>query len=166
MILIAYDGSDDAKAAIEHVARLVSGQPAVVVTVWEPHVQILTRYPTAGAMMVGEDSTAIDNSSRAAADESAEEGAALARAHGIEASARGLARQDSIADTLLNEADRSNASAIVVGSRGLGGLGSLLLGSVSHALLQGADRPVVIVPSPTVARKRNEKRRGPQESGA
>lgn len=33
MILIAYDGSDDAKAAIERAAELVSGQPAVVVTV-------------------------------------------------------------------------------------------------------------------------------------
>jgi nucleotide-binding universal stress UspA family protein len=166
MILIAYDGSDDAKSAIEHVATLVSGQPAVVVTVWEPYVQILTRYPTAGAMMAGEDSAHIDEASRNAADESAEEGAALARAHGMEASARSLARQDSIADTLLNEADRANASAIVVGSRGLGGLGSLLLGSVSHALLQRADRPVVIVPSPTVAAKRNEKRRGPEGAAA
>ena len=164
MILIAYDGSEDAKSAIEHVATLVSGQPAVVVTVWEPYVQILTRYPTAGAMMAGEDTTRIDHASSASADEKAEEGAALARSHGIEASGHGLARQDSIADTLLSEADRTNASAIVVGSRGLGGLGSLLLGSVSHALLQHADRPVVIVPSPKVAKKRNEKRRGLEDA--
>ncbi len=66
---------------------------------------------------------------------------------------------DSIAETLLTEADRANASAIVTGSRGLGGLGSLLLGSVSHALLQHADRAVVVVPSPTIAQKRNEKLR-------
>jgi nucleotide-binding universal stress UspA family protein len=66
--------------------------------------------------------------------------------------------QDAVADTLLAEADRVTAGAIVVGSRGLGGLGSLLLGSVSHALLQRADRAVVIVPSPKVAEKRKEKR--------
>src|SRR6185437_14787977 len=90
MILIAYDGSDDAKAAIEHVASLVSGQPATVVTVWEPYVQILTRYPTAGAMMAGEDTTRMDDASSASADEKAEEGAALARSHGIEASGHGV----------------------------------------------------------------------------
>jgi nucleotide-binding universal stress UspA family protein len=66
--------------------------------------------------------------------------------------------QDSVADTLLAEADRTDAGAIAIGSRGLGGLGSLLLGSVSHALLQRADRAVIIVPSPNVAEKRTEKR--------
>jgi Universal stress protein family len=47
MILIAYDGSPDAKAAIEHAAHLMPGQPVAVVTVWEPYVQMLTRYPLA-----------------------------------------------------------------------------------------------------------------------
>jgi nucleotide-binding universal stress UspA family protein len=160
MILIAYDASDDAKAAIEHLATLVSGQPATVVTVWEPYIALVTRYPGAGGLLVGENFEEIDNASRDAAEASAEEGAGLARSHGLEASGHALTRQDSIASTLLSEADRVNASAIAVGSRGLGGLGSLLLGSVSHALLQNADRPVIIVPSPKVAQRRNEKRRG------
>jgi len=157
MILIAYDGSDDAKAAVQHIAELVPGQPAVVVTVWEQYLQLLTRYP-ATSLLAAEDSEQIDNASRTQAESSAEEGAALARSHGLEATGHAVAVRDSIADTLLAEADRVNAGAIVVGSRGLGGLGSLLLGSVSHALLQRADRAVVIVPSPKVAAKRNEKR--------
>ncbi len=159
MILIAYDGSDDAKAAIERAAELVSGQPATVVTVWEPYIELLTRYPAAGGLVAGDDAGEIDDASRSAAEGSAEEGAALARAAGLDASSRAVARQDSIVEALLNEADRINAGAIVTGSRGLGGLGSVLLGSVSHALLQHADRPVLIVPSPKVARKRNEHRR-------
>jgi nucleotide-binding universal stress UspA family protein len=166
MILIAYDGSDDAKAAIERAAELVSGHPAVVVSVWETYAELLTRYPAAGAVMAGDDAGEIDDASRTGADEHAEEGAALARAHGFEASAHGIVRRASVADTLLSEADRVNASAIVVGSRGLGGLGSLLLGSVSHALLQHADRPVIIVPSPNVAGRRSEKRRAGGGAGA
>jgi len=160
MILIAYDGSDDAKAAIEHAASLMPGEPAVVVTVWEPYVQMLTRYPAPGALVVGGDETGeIDGASREAAEDKSDEGAALARSHGLEAASRAVAREDSVCETLLAEADRANAAAIVTGSRGLGGLSSLLLGSVSHALLQHADRPVVIVPSPKVARRRNERRR-------
>ena len=39
------------------------------------------------------------------------------------------------------------ADAILMGTRGLTGLKSVVLGSVSHAVLQRADRPVVVVPS-------------------
>lgn len=166
MILIAYDGSDDAKAAVESLADFVSGQPAVVVTVWEPYVHLVTRYPATSTLVAAEDSEDIDAASRADAERTAEEGAALARAHGVDASARAVARQDSMVDTLLAEADRADAGAIVVGSRGLGGFGSILMGSVSHALLQHADRPVVIVPSPKVARKRNESRRKSRDEAA
>jgi nucleotide-binding universal stress UspA family protein len=164
MILIAYDGSDDAKCAIEHAGSLMSGQPATVVTVWEPYIQMLTRYPAPGGLLAVDDTGEIDDASSTAAEQKAEDGAALARAQGLDAAAHCLARESSIAETLLAEADRINASAIVVGSRGLGGLGSLFLGSVSHALLQHADRTVVIVPSPKVARKRNDRRRSLDEA--
>jgi nucleotide-binding universal stress UspA family protein len=166
MILIAYDGSDEAKFAIEHAGALMAGQPAIVVTVWEPYIKILTRYPAPGVLMAGDNMAEIDDASREAAEDKAEEGAALARSHGLDASSRGVARADSIAEALLAEADRTNASAIVVGSRGLGALGSVLLGSVSHALLLHADRPVVVVPSPKVARKRNERRLALDEAEA
>jgi nucleotide-binding universal stress UspA family protein len=43
-----------------------------------------------------------------------------------------------------------------MGTRGLTGVKSLLLGSVSHAVLQHADRAVVVVPSPEVARERGQ----------
>jgi FtsP/CotA-like multicopper oxidase with cupredoxin domain len=94
MILIAYDGSPDAKAAIEQAAHLMPGQPVAVVTVWEPYVQMLTRYPAPGALLAGDSTGEIDNASREAAEDNAEEGDALARRHGLDASARAVARQD------------------------------------------------------------------------
>jgi nucleotide-binding universal stress UspA family protein len=44
-----------------------------------------------------------------------------------------------------------DAETIVVGTRGRSGIKSMLLGSVSHAVLQHADRPVLVVPSEPVA---------------
>jgi len=46
-----------------------------------------------------------------------------------------------------------------MGSRGLTGLKSLLLGSVSHAVIQRADRAVIVVPSTEVAASRSRGRR-------
>ena len=53
------------------------------------------------------------------------------------------------AEVLLRVAQSRDAREIVVGSRGFGRFRSVL-GSVSHALLQRADRPVVIVPKGAV----------------
>lgn len=166
MILIAYDGSADSRSAIEHAGELMGGHPAVVVTVWDTYINVVARYPGAAGALAGVDVQDTDNATRAHAETTAEEGAALARSHHLDATARAVAREDSIAQTLLAEAERSGAGAIVVGSRGLGGLGSLLLGSVSHALLQHADRPVVIVPSPGVACRRNDRLRAAEGTPA
>jgi len=51
-----------------------------------------------------------------------------------------------IADVLLCTADEMAASMLVVGTRGLGPLSGLLLGSISRRLLFTTDRPLVVVP--------------------
>jgi nucleotide-binding universal stress UspA family protein len=57
------------------------------------------------------------------------------------------------ADRLVEVAGEVDADAIVIGSRGRGRLGALL-GSVSHALLQRSDRPVLVVGPRCLARLR------------
>ena len=51
-----------------------------------------------------------------------------------------------IADVLLGTADEMGASMLVVGTRGLGPLSGLLLGSISRRLLFTTNRPLVVVP--------------------
>ena len=50
------------------------------------------------------------------------------------------------APTLLAIAREQHPDLIVTGSRGLGGFGELLLGSVSHQLVLHAQLPVVVIP--------------------
>jgi nucleotide-binding universal stress UspA family protein len=155
MILICYDGSADARAAIDHGARLLQGEKATLLTIWQPFVNVVAHTPTFGLGAAVVDSEKIDEESRRAANEYAEEGVRLAAEAGVEAQPRVEAEGTATtARTILAVAEELDASAIVMGSRGLTGIKSLLLGSVSHAVIQHADRPVIVVPSPQVATRR------------
>lgn len=48
---------------------------------------------------------------------------------------------------IVDAADREDARAIVVGSRGLSGVKSALLGSVANGVVHHSTRPVVVIPS-------------------
>ena len=91
---------------------------------------------------------------REQAHRTAEEGVRGLRAAGVDADPLVEQSDGSIARTVLAVAERIDADAVVVGTRGRGAAKSALLDSVSHALVQHADRTVVVVPSPAVARHR------------
>jgi nucleotide-binding universal stress UspA family protein len=154
VILIAYDGSEDAKAAIQHAGRLMPGFAATVLTIWEPFATMLDRTPEVlrplARVREAED---IDRQEADAAEESAKEGAQIAHAAGLDATPLTTSLHGTIAEAIIEQADRLDVDAIVVGSRGLTGM-ALLLGSVSLAVVQNAGRAVVIVPSADVARQR------------
>lgn len=54
-------------------------------------------------------------------------------------------RQGDPAAEILKAADETRADLIIIGSRGLGRIGGLILGSVSERVLHGAHRPVLVV---------------------
>ncbi|HTP18757.1 MAG TPA: universal stress protein [Solirubrobacteraceae bacterium] len=155
MILICYDGSPDSRAAVERAAELFGEEPATVLTVWEPFVQMAARTSLGiGLVPFTPDPEEIDEASAKAAEETAAEGAELARGLGMTAQPKSVSESNTTSRTILSEADAIDAAAIVMGSRGLTGVKSLLLGSVSHEVVQHADRAVVVVPSPEIAASR------------
>lgn len=167
MILICYDGSDDAKAAIKHVGTLLPGAPCTVLTVWEPFSTAASGSPK-GRLSPLAVITNIDDANAkmlAEAREVAAEGVQLANEAGLKAEPATDEQGESVAEAILSTADQLDADAIVLGSRGLGGLGSLLLGSVSHRVLQHADRPVLVIPSAPVAARRHTLR-APEQATA
>lgn len=155
MILIAFDGSPDARAAVEKAAELFPDQPATVVSVWQPFLDVMARTSIGFGMIPSiPDPDEIDAASRKAAEQTAADGAELATEHGLSAQPRTCSYVTSTGRAILSEAAEVGADAIVMGSRGLTRVKSLLLGSVSHEVLQHADRTVVVVPSPQVAEAR------------
>jgi nucleotide-binding universal stress UspA family protein len=157
-VLICYDGSADAQAAIDSAAQLMPGSHATVLVVWETMLESMTRNGSLGmgmglAGLYGGDDA--DSAIETAALDTATEGAQRADAAGLVAEPRIAKRDEDMTAVILAAASDVEADVIVLGTRGRGDVRSLLLGSVSNAVLHHADRPVLIVPSPALTEERH-----------
>ena len=152
-VVIAYDGSNAARHAIVSSAKVIGSCRVLVVTVWEEGLAYAgPMSPTEGlvASPMIEPSVAleVDRSVHARAERVSQEGAALARTVGLDAQPLAVADEGSIAGTLLNLTRQEHAVAVVVGSRGLGGIRARLEGSTSTRLLKHSACPVIVVHEP------------------
>jgi nucleotide-binding universal stress UspA family protein len=143
MVLIAYDGSEHAKAAIARAGETLRHERAVVATAWTsfaesaPHLLLRD--------MVRPVVDDLDAAGREDAEAMAAEGADLARAAGFDAEPRAVEASGPFFTALLEAADAVDASVIVVGSRGRSTLAASVLGSVSTGILHHTRRPVLVV---------------------
>jgi nucleotide-binding universal stress UspA family protein len=62
-----------------------------------------------------------------------------------EISSRALLLEGHPARAIVNEVKSGGHDLVVIGSRGLGGLGSMILGSVSREVLHGSPVPVLVI---------------------
>lgn len=136
-ILVATDGSREGRAAVEAAVELARDEGARLVCVHVVSALDFALRPNgAGAASplriprIEEDAVLV-------------EALELADDAGVEAQAEFLVgyppRQ------ILKLADEAGVDLIVVGSRGLGGLKSMIVGSTSREVLARADRPVLVV---------------------
>lgn len=145
-VLIAYDGSDDAKEAVRRAAGLFAGRRAVVLSVWES-----ARGLTGGARValpaavVNEAMAALDDAARTEAEELAKEGARLASDAGLGAEPATAQARANVWSTIVAEAKRRDAVAVVVGSRGRSPVKAAILGSVSSGVTSNSPVPVLVV---------------------
>ena len=149
-VLIAYDGSEVSRAAVRRAAELFAGRPTVVATVWEPGLAAMPM-GLPDTMGVGalppdpETVEAVDRSQHEHASTVAIKGAEFARSVGLAAEPQAVPDVVDVADTLIDIARERGAAVVVVGSHGISGLRSRLLGSVSRKLIEHCDRPVLVV---------------------
>ena len=150
-ILIAYDGSEISRAAVRHAAELFAGRPAVVATVWEPGLaSVIGRFARprrAGYRPLADPATveAVDRVQSEHASTVAADGAERARSAGLAAEPQAIPDALDVADTLIDIAQERGAAVVVVGSHGISGLRSHLIGSVSRKLIDHCDRPVLVI---------------------
>jgi nucleotide-binding universal stress UspA family protein len=145
-IVIAYDGSENARHAIAVAARELGPGPAEVVHAWEPLASATSRLAIYGAAFAGgiaeEEIAAEEDQAQA----TAEEGARIARDAGFDAKATALRSDGPPADRLVDYVTQRAPHVVVMGTRGLSGVRSTIAGSVSHHITQHVNVPVLIVP--------------------
>lgn len=138
LIVVGVDGSEGSDAALRFAAAEAALRNAKlrVVCAWEiPAAVYAATWSLAGEAEPGFGDRARDTASKALSD--------VARLQpGIDRDSRAVRGQP--AEVLLRESQ--DADLLVVGSRGLGGFKSLLLGSVGQQVVHHATCPVVIVP--------------------
>jgi nucleotide-binding universal stress UspA family protein len=134
-IVLALDGSDEARNAIPVATELAEKEEAKLV------IAHVLQYPAAKG---GEVPPPGEDEIRAEIKQQAED-----------LSTRGIPVEVEFADAVLGGpahaivdiADRTGADLIVTGTRGRTSVAGVLLGSVTHRLLHIAKRPVLAVPA-------------------
>jgi nucleotide-binding universal stress UspA family protein len=130
-ILVAFDGSDTARKAIEHAINLLKPEDRLI---------ILSVVPTTDIAEFAEIDPEI---SIARAQETINELLAELRERNI--NAIGVVKEGDIADQILKMGFELKCDLIVVGHKGISKIGKFQLGSVADKVARYANRPVLIV---------------------
>lgn len=130
-ILVAFDGSDATRKAIEHAINLLKPEDRLI---------ILSVVPTTDIAEFAEIDPEI---SIARAQESINELLAELRDRNI--NVIGVVKEGDIADQILKMGFELKCDLIVVGHKGISKIGKFQLGSVADKVARYANRPVLIV---------------------
>ena len=130
-LLVAYDGSETAKKAVEHGINLLKPEDKLI---------IISVVPSAHLKEFAEIDPEISiTMAREMVDQLLDD---LKRR---EVNARGVVKEGDIADEILKMATNLHCDLIIVGHKGIGKIGRFQLGSVADKVARYAERPVLIV---------------------
>lgn len=141
-IVLATDGSPSAQNATEKAVELAraTGWPLRIVSAWQPPNLVGSYY---GYAIPAEYAPELIDAERQHAERVVAEAAERAEATGV--SAQTEIRQGSPVEEISAAATDADASFIVVGAHGWGGLKRFVFGSVSTGLLHDAPCGVLVV---------------------
>lgn len=150
-LLAAVDLSDVTQAVVREAELLAQalGARLTLLLVALPNAEELVGYGVGTPAFLTNHITKLDDQ-RAALEKLAAE----LRYRGIHTDA--LVIEGPIAKTILQQADKLDASMIVLGSHGHGALYHALVGGTSGAVIKKSTRPVLVVPDPRPERLDND----------
>jgi nucleotide-binding universal stress UspA family protein len=140
-LILCYDGSAAAERAIRIAPVLVGrGRAARVLYAYKPTERSLGVAQGAAGGRI--DAPVLGETD---AQQLVERGVAIARDAGFEAEPLLVAADRRTAELIAAQAEELDAPAVVMGQRGMSGIKSAVLGSVSRDVVNAYHRPVVVV---------------------
>ena len=150
-LLIGYDGTDTARAAIAAAGNLFPGAEAVVASVHprppSPEAGALARIVLPDTM-IREGIQRIREQAQEHANAMAQNGRALAQAAGLQATAEVLIGLSAWRE-LRAAADSANVDVVVCGTANRTAVERVVLGSTASSLVHHAAHPLLVVPAET-----------------
>nr|WP_174534625.1 universal stress protein [Micromonospora chalcea] len=161
-VMVGYDGSPAASAAIEAGALLFPGAHAWIGHLWTPPFasEELRKRLWTGKRNINAFVEAIEREGGREADRLTSVGVMLARAAGWDAEPLVCRSYGGEGLRLAELADEKQTDVLLLGSRGLGGARAVL-GSVSDMAVHYSPRPVLVVPHPLLTDEHDALAAGP-----
>ncbi len=130
-ILLAYDGSDHSRKALDKATEMAGEEDEIVVLYVIP------------AALIEEFKDVDPEVSRSKAHEIVNKAVSIIKAR--EKKALGVVHEGDVAEEIINFAVELHCNLIIVGSKGVSKIGRFTLGSVAEKVARHADKAVLIV---------------------
>ena len=138
-LMLPFDGSENALRAVRHAIGLAKSNPPVSVHLLHAHEPPLLY----GEVAVYVDAAKLAELQRREGLALLAAAEAVLRDTGVEFSSESLVGP--VAETIVRRAEELGCAAIVMGTRGMGAIGTLLLGSVANKVVHLTRLPVTLV---------------------
>ncbi len=137
-VLVPYDGSKPAQRALKHVIGWVEEGAPIEVDLF--NVQIPMATPNVRRFIA---KSTIDSYQREAGEEVLKSGRAMLDKAGMQYTSETAVGH--LGETIVQRANKMKADGIVMGTRGMGTVKNLVMGSVATQVVHLADVPVTLV---------------------
>lgn len=148
-ILVAFDGSEPAKRAIDYAADLADARNSTLIVLTVVPKVTLPVFPDEGfgsaPITAAQDFGEYQDRMRAMYQKSQEDIMKDIREHFPNLKTEAILLEGRPSSTIVEEAEKNQADLIVVGSRGLGGISGWILGSTSRRVVESCTKPILVV---------------------
>jgi nucleotide-binding universal stress UspA family protein len=148
-ILVAYDGSEQSKHAIDYAADMAhSNKGKLIVLTVVPRVT-LPVFPDEGfgsvPVSTTQDWAEYQDKMNASYKKSQDDVMKEVNEHFPDLVVEAVLLEGRPSSTIVEQAEKNQADLIVMGSRGIGGISGWILGSTSRRVVESCTKPVLII---------------------